>query len=326
MSGCLPQSNGQTTFALPMEKVVIIGSGCAGWTAALYTARANLKPLVLTGIMPGGLLTTTSIVENFPGFPEGVDGYELMTRMQKQAERFGANTQFGTVEAVDLSKRPFTLTLDGDPVQTETLIIATGAGHRHLGLENENLLEKKGVTYCATCDGALPMFRDQPLVVVGGGDSACEEAMYLTRFASRVHLIHRRDELRASKIMAERTLANGKIQPVWDTVVTDVLDVSQDKVTGVKIKNLKTNEESTLDCAGVFVAIGHIPNTQLFKGAIDMDDGGYIIPTRGSLTNVEGVFVAGDCADRVYRQAVTAAGMGCAAAIDAERFLAALAS
>lgn len=307
-----------------MEKVVIIGSGCAGWTAALYTARANLKPLVLTGITPGGLLTTTSIVENFPGFPEGVDGYELMTRMQKQAERFGAETKFATVEAVDLSRRPFTLTVDGEPVQTESLIIATGAGHRHLGLENENLLEKKGVTYCATCDGALPMFRNQPLVVVGGGDSACEEAMYLTRFASTVYLIHRRDELRASKIMAERTLANEKIKPVWDTVVTDVLDVKQDKVTGVKHKNLKTNEESTLDCAGVFVAIGHVPNTQIFKGVIDMDDAGYILPKRGSTTNVEGVFVAGDCSDRVYRQAVTAAGMGCAAAIDTERFLAAL--
>jgi len=307
-----------------MEKVVIIGSGCAGWTAALYTARANLKPLVLTGLMPGGLLTTTSIVENFPGFPEGVDGYELMTRMQKQAERFGANTRFGTVEAVDLSKRPFTLTVDGEPVQTETLVIATGAGHRHLGLESENLLEKKGVTYCATCDGALPMFRNQPLVVVGGGDSACEEAMYLTRFASTVYLVHRRDELRASKIMAERTLANGKIKPVWDTVVTDILDVKLDTVTGVKLKNVKTNEETVLDCAGVFVAIGHVPNTQLFKGVIDMDDAGYIVPKRGSLTNVEGVFVSGDCSDRVYRQAVTAAGMGCAAAIDAERFLASL--
>jgi len=307
-----------------MEKVVIIGSGCAGWTAALYTARANLNPLVLTGIMPGGLLTTTSIVENFPGFPEGVDGYELMTRMQKQAERFGAKTQFGTVETADLSKRPFTLSVDGERLQAETIIIATGAGHRHLGLENEHLLENKGVTYCATCDGALPMFRNQPLVVVGGGDSACEEAMYLTRFASTVYLIHRRDELRASKIMADRTLANAKIKPVWDTVVTDVLDVKQDKVTGVKLKNLKTNAESTLDCSGVFVAIGHIPNTQLFKGVIDMDDAGYIIPKRGSTTNVEGVFVSGDCSDRVYRQAVTAAGMGCAAAIDAERFLASI--
>ena len=307
-----------------MEKVVIIGTGCAGLTAALYTARANLTPLVLTGTMPGGLLTTTSIVENFPGFPEGIDGYELMTRMQKQAERFGAKVKFGTVESVDLSKRPFTLVVDGDPVQTQTLIIASGAGHRHLDLESEALLEKKGVTYCATCDGALPMFRNQPLVVVGGGDSACEEATYLTRFASVVYLIHRRDTLRASKIMAERTLSNPKIKPVWDSVVTEVLDVKQDKVTGVKLKNVKTSKESTLDCAGVFVAIGHVPNTQLFKGVIDMDENGYIIPKQGSATNVPGVFVAGDCSDHVYRQAVTAAGLGCAAAIDAERYLAAM--
>jgi thioredoxin reductase (NADPH) len=307
-----------------MEKVVIIGTGCAGLTAALYTARANLNPLVLTGTMPGGLLTTTSIVENFPGFPEGIDGYELMTRMQKQAERFGARVQYGTVEAVDVSKKPFTLTVDGEAIQAETIIIASGAGHRHLGLENENLLEKKGVTYCATCDGALPMFRNQPLVVVGGGDSACEEATYLTRFASVVYLIHRRDTLRASKIMADRTLANSKIKPVWDSVVTDVLDVKQDKVTGVRVKNLKLGKESTLDCAGVFVAIGHVPNTQLFKGVIDMDENGYVIPKEGSATNVPGVFVAGDCSDHVYRQAITAAGMGCAAAIDAERYLAAL--
>ena len=219
-----------------MEQVVIIGTGCAGLTAALYTARANLSPLVLTGLMPGGLLTTTSIVENFPGFPEGIDGYELMTRMQKQAERFGARVQYGTVEGVDLSKRPFTITVDGEPVQTQTLIIASGAGHRHLGLESEDLLEKKGVTYCATCDGALPMFKNQPLVVVGGGDSACEEATYLTRFGSTVYLVHRRDTLRASKIMAQRTLSNPKIKPVWDSIVTEVLDVKQDKVTGVRIK------------------------------------------------------------------------------------------
>jgi thioredoxin reductase (NADPH) len=307
-----------------MEKVVIIGTGCAGLTAALYTARANLNPLVLSGIMPGGLLTTTSIVENFPGFPEGIDGYELMTRMQKQAERFGARVKFATVEAVDLSKRPFALTVDGEPVEAETLIIASGAGHRHLGLENEHLLEKKGVTYCATCDGALPMFRNQPLVVVGGGDSACEEAMYLTRFASVVYLIHRRDSLRASRIMADRTLAHEKIKPVWDTVVTDVLDVNKGKVTGVRVKNSKTNAESVIDCAGVFVAIGHVPNTQLFKGVIDTDDQGYIVPVKGAATNVEGVFVAGDCSDRVYRQAVTAAGMGCAAAIECERHLAAM--
>jgi len=306
-----------------MEKVVIIGSGCAGWTAALYSARANLKPLVLTGKQPGGLLTTTTIVENYPGFPEGVDGYELMTRFQKQAERFGARVKFGEVQSVDLREQPFLLTVDGETVQAETIIIASGAGHRHLGLESEHKLENKGVTYCATCDGALPFFRNQPLVVVGGGDSACEEAMYLTRFGSVVHLVHRRDSLRASKIMAERALAHEKIKPVWDSAVTEVLDVSQDKVTGVRMKNLKTDTESVLPCAGVFVAIGHIPNTQVFRGMIDMDETGYIIPKRGTATNVPGVFVAGDCADRVYRQAVTAAGLGCAAAIDAERFLAA---
>lgn len=307
-----------------MENVVIIGTGCAGLTAALYTARANLQPLVLTGLLPGGLLTTTSIVENFPGFPEGIDGYELMTRMQKQAERFGAKIQFGMVESVDFSKRPFELSVDGEAVQAQTIIIATGAGHRHLGLESEDKLEKKGVTYCATCDGALPMFRNQPLVVAGGGDSACEEATYLTRFASVVYLIHRRDTLRASKIMAERTLANPKIKPVWDSVITEVLDVQQDKVTGVRIKNVKTQQESVLDCAGVFVAIGHVPNTQLFRGAIDMDEQGYIIPKNGTATNVPGVFVAGDCSDHVYRQAVTAAGLGCAAAIEVERYLAGL--
>jgi thioredoxin reductase (NADPH) len=306
-----------------MEKIVIIGSGCAGWTAALYTARANLSPLVLTGAQPGGLLTTTSIVENFPGFPEGVDGYELMMRMQKQAERFGARASFGTVEAVDFSKRPFTLTVDGEKVGAQAVIIATGASHKHLGVPGEDLLETKGVTYCATCDGALPVFRNQPLVVVGGGDSACEEALYLTRFGSAIHLVHRRDALRASKIMAERTLSNPKIKPVWDSVVTEVLDVKQDKVTGVKLKNLKTGAESVLNCAGVFVAIGHGPNAEIFKGQIEMDASGYIIPRKGTMTNVPGVFVAGDCADHVYRQAITAAGAGCAAAIDAERFLAA---
>jgi len=306
-----------------MEKVTIIGSGCAGLTAALYTARANLRPLVLTGRQPGGLLTTTSIVENFPGFPEGVDGFELMTRMQKQAERFGARVKFGVVEGVDFSTQPFKMIVDGEPMETETLIIASGASHRHLGLESELKLETKGVTYCATCDGALPMFRNQPLVVVGGGDSACEEANYLTRFGSTVYLVHRREHLRASKIMAERTLAHDKIKPIWNSVVTDVLDVKADKVTGVRLKDLKTGKESTVDCAGVFVAIGHMPNTQIFQGVLTMDEHGYIVPKHGTATNVPGVFVAGDCADRVYRQAVTAAGSGCAAAIDAERYLAA---
>src|SRR5437763_2427908 len=224
-----------------MEKVVIIGSGCAGWTAALYSARANLKPLVLTGRQPGGLLTTTTIVENYPGFPEGVDGYELMTRFQKQAERFGARARFGQVESADLSQEPFLLTVDGETVQAQTIIIASGASHRHLGLESEHKLENKGVTYCATCDGALPGFRNQPLVVVGGGDSACEEAMFLTRFGSVVYLVHRRDTLRASQIMAGRALGHVKIKPIWDSVVTEILDVKLDKVTGVQLRNVKTN-------------------------------------------------------------------------------------
>jgi thioredoxin reductase (NADPH) len=304
-----------------MEKIVIMGSGCAGLTAALYSARANLRPLVLTGQQPGGLLTTTSIVENYPGFPEGIDGYELMVRMQKQAERFGARVQSGSVESADVSKQPFELKVDGETIQTQTLIIASGASHRHLGIESEHKLENKGVTYCATCDGALPIFRNKPLVVVGGGDSACEEALYLTRFGSTVHLVHRRDALRASKIMSDRALGHAKIKPIWDSEVVEVLDLKQDKVTGVRVKNVKTGADSVVDAAGLFVAIGHIPNTQLFKGVIDMDANGYIVPKRGTATNVAGVYVAGDCADHVYRQAVTAAGMGCAAAIDAERYL-----
>lgn len=307
-----------------MEKVVIIGTGCAGLTAAVYTARANLAPLVLAGPMPGGLLTTTSIVENYPGFPEGIDGYELMTRMQKQAERFGARVKYGTLESAHLAGTPLVLTVDGEKVETQTLIIASGAGHRHLGLESEHKLETRGVTYCATCDGALPMFRNQPLVVVGGGDSACEEATYLTRFGSVVYLIHRRDTLRASKIMADRVLGNPKIKPIWDSVVTDIHDVSQNKVTGVRVKNLKTNAESEIPCVGVFIAIGHVPNTQVFQGQVDMDENGYVRTRRGTETNIPGVFVAGDCHDSVYRQAITAAGEGCAAAIDCERHLATL--
>ncbi len=305
-----------------MEKVVIIGTGCAGLTAAIYTARANLNPLVLTGTMPGGLLTTTSTVENYPGFTDGIDGFALMEAMQKQAERFGARIQFGNVESVDLATRPFTLAVDGSTARAEAVIVATGAGHRHLGIESEARLDKKGVTYCATCDGALPMFRNQPLVVVGGGDSACEEALYLTRFASVVYLVHRRDQLRASRIMADRVLAHAKIKPVWESVVTEILDVAQGKVTGVRLKQVKTGAETHLPCAGVFVAIGHVPNTQIFQGQLDLDPNGYVVPRRGAETSVPGVFVAGDCADHVYRQAITAAGMGCMAAIEAERYLA----
>lgn len=305
-----------------MEKVVIIGTGCAGLTAAVYAARANLNPLVLTGTMPGGLLTTTGTVENFPGFPEGVDGFELMTRLQQQAEKFGARVKFGTVESVDLARLPFTLVVDGEPVKTETIIIASGASHRRLGLPSEQQLEKRGVTYCATCDGALPVFRNQPLAVVGGGDSACEEALFLTRFASVVHLIHRRDQLRASKIMATRALGHPKIKPVWDSIVVDVLDVQQAKVTAVRLRNVKTGVERELACAGVFVAIGHAPNTGLFAGRLELDENGYVVRKGGSETSVPGVFVAGDCSDHVYRQAVTAASAGCMAAIDAERYLA----
>lgn len=306
-----------------MEQVVIIGSGCAGWTAAIYTARANLSPLLITGQQPGGLLTTTSSVENFPGFQNGIEGTALMMEMQEQATRFGTRIQYlSRVEYVDFSSSPLKVTVDGKVIETRSVIVAVGAGHRHLGVPGEHELENKGVTYCATCDGALPVFRNQPLVVVGGGDSACEEASYLTRFASQVYLIHRRDSLRASRIMAERTLANPKITPVWNSVVEEVLDVTQNRVTGVRLKNIVTGETSTLGCAGVFVAIGHTPNTQIFQGQLTMDEAGYITLAAGSRTNIPGVFAAGDCADSVYRQAITAAGMGCAAAIDAERWLA----
>jgi thioredoxin reductase (NADPH) len=307
-----------------MNNIVIIGSGCAGWTSALYTARANLKPLLLTGAQPGGLLTTTSTVENYPGFPEGIDGTELMMRMQQQAERFGANVQYGvSITKTDFTTRPFKLWADDDLIETRAVIIAVGASHRHLGLTSEDKLERKGVTYCATCDGALPMFRNQPLIVVGGGDSACEEAHYLTHFGSRVHLVHRRNELRASKIMADRVLNHPKIEMVWDSVVHDITDIAQDKVTGVLLRNVKTNAIREIPCAGVFVAIGHAPNTKIFSGQIEMDDDGYILRNIGTQTNIPGVFAAGDCVDRTYRQAITSAGSGCAAAIDAERWLSA---
>jgi thioredoxin reductase (NADPH) len=306
-----------------MENVVIIGSGCAGWTAAIYAARAQLRPLLITGTQPGGLLTTTTVVENYPGFIQGIDGNELMLNMQEQAKRFGTEVRYmSRVESAELTHgSPFKLTVDGDIIETRSLIVAVGAGHRHLGVPGEHELENKGVTYCATCDGALPMFRNKPLVVVGGGDSACEEAMYLTRFGQVVYMVHRRDSLRASRIMAERTLANPKIKPVWDSVVEEVLGVEQDAVTSVRLKNLKTGESSVLGCAGVFVAVGHLPNTQIFKGQLDMDETGYLKVREGSRTNIDGVFAAGDCSDQVYRQAITAAGMGCMAAIDAERWL-----
>ncbi|NCY21268.1 thioredoxin-disulfide reductase [bacterium] len=306
-----------------MRDVVILGSGCAGWTSALYLARANLKPLVLTGAQMGGLLTTTSIVENFPGFPQGVDGTTLMAQMMEQAQKFGAEVEFGVVaEEVTLGKPFHRIRVGSRIIETRALIVATGAGHRHLGVPGEKELETKGVTYCATCDGALPIFRNQPLVVVGGGDSACEEATFLTRFASKVYLVHRRGELRASRIMAERALGNAKIEPVWNSVVESVEGLGEGKVTGVKLKDTATGKSSTLACAGVFIAVGHVPNTQIFQRKLKMDEAGYLQLGPGSRTNVEGVFGAGDCADKVYRQAITAAGMGCMAAIDAERYLA----
>jgi thioredoxin reductase (NADPH) len=306
-----------------MRDVVILGSGCAGWTAALYLARANLKPLVLTGTQTGGLLTTTSIVENYPGFPQGVDGTALMVQMMEQAQKFGAEVEFGVVaDKVTLGKGKQQICAGKKIIETKALIVSTGAGHRHLDVPGEKELETKGVTYCATCDGALPMFRNQPVVVVGGGDSACEEATFLTRFASKVYLVHRRGELRASKIMADRALGNPKIQPVWNSVVESVEGVKEGKVTGVKLKESGTGKSSVLACAGVFIAVGHVPNTQIFKGQLNMDEAGYLQLAAGSRTNVEGVFGAGDCADKVYRQAITAAGMGCMAAIDAERYLA----
>lgn len=310
-----------------LENVIIIGSGCAGWTAAIYAARANLKPIVVTGETPGGLLTTTSIVENYPGFPEGIDGSEFMENLKKQAERFGARTRYGSVvESVQLKKTPFEVTIDGEVVQTKTVIIAVGAGHRHLGLTSEEKLEKKGVTYCATCDGPLPVFRNKPLVVVGGGDSACEEALYLTRFGSQVYLVHRRDQLRASKIMVERVLADPKIKMVWDSAIEEILDVSKNVVTGVRVKNLKTQQITELACSGVFIAVGHVPNTQIFKGQLEMNEAGYLqVQHPTTKTNIPGVFSCGDCVDHIYRQAITAAGTGCAAAIDAERYIASLA-
>lgn len=305
-----------------MENIVIIGGGCAGLTAAVYAARANLKPLVLAGPMPGGLITTTGVVENFPGFPEGIEGFNLVMQIQAQAERFGATVNFGTVEFVDLSVKPFELRVDGEKVNAETLIIATGAAPRHMGIPGEEELAHKGVTYCATCDGALPIFRNQPLVVIGGGDSACEEALHLTQFGSVVYLVHRRDTLRASSIMADRVLHNPKIKPIWNSVVAGIADVAQGKVTAVTLRNVQTNAEETLPCAGVFVAVGHTPTTQLFEGQLEMDPAGFIKHDADtSLTSIPGVFVAGDCADPRYRQAITAAASGAKAAMDAIKFL-----
>ena len=303
-----------------MENVIIVGTGCAGLTAAIYTARANLSPLVLEGRLPGGQLTTTTAVENFPGFPDGVDGPELIQRMHQQAEKFGARFQYGVVEEFEPGS-PNRLKVDGAWIETKALIIASGASPRYIGLEGEAALIGHGVTSCATCDGAF--YRNVPVCVVGGGDSACEEATFLTRFASEVFLIHRRDSLRASKIMADRALANPKVTPIWNAAVVAFLTDTAGEVRGVRLRDTVAGSERELDVKCVFVAIGHEPNTAAFRGKLDTDENGYLVQKSGTSTNVAGVFAAGDVADHVYRQAITAAGQGCAAAIDAERWLAA---
>jgi thioredoxin reductase (NADPH) len=302
-----------------VRNVIIIGSGCAGNTAAIYTARANLKPLVIVGHEPGGQLAITTEVENFPGFPEGIQGPELVENMKKQAERFGAEYIHGTVAEADLSQRPFRLDIEGEWHETRTLIVAAGASARWLGLPNEQKLIGRGVSSCATCDGAF--YKNQKVMVIGGGDSAMEEANFLTRFASEVTLVHRREHFRASKIMLDRARANPKIRFLHNTVVEDLLDVAANNVTGVRLKDVVTGETWEEAVDGFFVAIGHIPNTKPFKGQLDLDHEGYIVTHGGARTNIDGVFHAGDVQDRNYRQAITAAGMGCMAAIEAERFL-----
>jgi thioredoxin reductase (NADPH) len=301
------------------SKVVIIGSGPAGLTAALYAARANLEPLVVRGLQPGGLITTTTEVENYPGFVESIGGFELADNMEKQAARFGAQYKDAIITNVDLSQRPFTLTTDaGETITAESLIISTGASPRHLEVPGEAELANRGVSYCATCDGFF--FRDKRVIVVGGGNSAMDEGLFLTRFVSELIIVHRRDELRADPILQERAFSNPKIRFVWNSVVSEVL--GENSVAGVRVKDTQTGEESVIEAEGVFPYIGHVPNSHLFKGQIEMDDEGYVKTDHRRHTNVPGVFVAGDVADFIYRQAITAAGEGCQAAMEATWFLA----
>jgi len=305
-----------------IENVVIVGTGCAGLTAAVYTARANLNPLVLEGPQPGGQLTTTSEVENFPGFPEGVDGYELMQNLRKQATKFGARFEQALVSKVDFSKPVKQLITSEKTISAKSVIISTGASPRMTGIPGEKeLYGGKGVTTCATCDGAF--YRNMDVAVIGGGDSAAEEALFLTRFASKVYLVHRRDSLRASKIMSDRATSHPKIQMVWNSAPVEVLGVKDGSVSGLKVQDTKTGTQTVIPLKGIFVAIGHIPNTAPFQGSLDLDEAGYLVPSAGSQvkTKIPGVYVAGDCADHVYRQAITAAGMGCQAAIETERWL-----
>jgi len=306
-------------MASASQHVMILGSGPAGLTAALYTARANLHPLVVEGAEAGGQLTLTTMVENYPGFPEGLMGPDLIQVMRQQAERFGANFLKGDATAVDVSVRPFTVTVEEERLQTRALIIATGASANLIGLESERKLLGHGVSTCATCDGFF--FRDQAVAVVGGGDSALEEGIFLTKFATKVTVIHRRDKLRASKIMQERAFKNPKIAFLWNRTIEEILDASQGKVTGIRTRINGSPKTETLSCDGVFIAIGHSPNTKLFTGKLEMDGRGYIVTRHGTMTSVPGVFAAGDVQDHVYRQAITAAGSGCMAAIDAERYL-----
>jgi thioredoxin reductase (NADPH) len=304
-----------------MENVIIIGTGCAGYTAAIYTARAQLKPVLLSGTQPGGQLTTTTEVENFPGFPDGMMGPELMMRMQTQAEKFGARIEWDTVQSVEkTAEGHFVLKGAAKEYQAKTVIVATGAAPRHLGLPNEKELIGRGLTSCATCDGAF--YRDVPVCVIGGGDSACEEADFLTRFASKVYLIHRRDELRASKIMADRVLANPKIEPVWNSTVSEYLTNDKGEMRAVMLQSTVDGAEKELAVDCVFVAIGHVPNSSFLGDLVDLDENGYILQIPGkTATKTAGLYAAGDVADHYYRQAITAAGQGCASALEAERYL-----